>query len=305
MKRLTFIFCFAFAGAVYAETWNCGPETNGVYSDSVQCTLDDEGNFTVSGTGNMGDYYYAKIDGLNTSSAPWFGKTIYHVTIDDGITGVGANAFAFNPQLKSVSGMKDVTVFGSMAFNQDYGLQSFEVPENLHYIGDNALQSDYNLGGQVFELSDTLEFVGINALKFDGLFVISDSLDTSAWDERPFHGYTPTFVCKGDISGCQNAIAKFIQKSEGGIGTCERTDCLSPESYTLKEADKSKCNGVNYYWTGERCNRRNGEGFVECAEGYYANNLDLCEKIKLRYTLPEADAATSDDFENTIEWIFE
>ena len=49
-----------------------------------------------------------------------------------------------------------------------------------------------------------------------------------------------------------------------------------------------------------------GAGCVDnCFDGYYATNYDLCEKIKLRYTLPEADAATSDDNENMIEWIFE
>ncbi len=47
---------------------------------------------------------------------------------------------------------------------------------------------------------------------------------------------------------------------------------------------------------------KNGE-IVGCMDGY-----DLSDGIcapKLRYTLPEADAATSNDNENMIEWIFE
>ena len=63
-------------------------------------------------------------------------------------------------------------------------------------------------------------------------------------------------------------------------------------------------------WTcGDDCNNRPTNGdYIECAEGYYAeyrNDNEVCEKIKLRYTLQEADEATSDDFENLIEWIFE
>ena len=56
-----------------------------------------------------------------------------------------------------------------------------------------------------------------------------------------------------------------------------------------------------------------GEKFVQagvgcvssCYDGYYATNQGYCKEIKLRYTLPEADAATSNDNENMIEWIFE
>ncbi|MBR1399764.1 MAG: hypothetical protein IJ564_06305 [Alphaproteobacteria bacterium] len=49
-----------------------------------------------------------------------------------------------------------------------------------------------------------------------------------------------------------------------------------------------------------------GVGCVDsCWEGYYPTNQGYCKIIKLRYTLPEADAATSNDNENMIEWIFE
>ncbi|MBR3663021.1 MAG: hypothetical protein IKN67_07075, partial [Alphaproteobacteria bacterium] len=49
-----------------------------------------------------------------------------------------------------------------------------------------------------------------------------------------------------------------------------------------------------------------GAGCVDnCWDGYYPTNQGYCKIIKLRYTLPEADAATSNDNENMIEWIFE
>ncbi|MBR1398851.1 MAG: leucine-rich repeat domain-containing protein [Alphaproteobacteria bacterium] len=49
-----------------------------------------------------------------------------------------------------------------------------------------------------------------------------------------------------------------------------------------------------------------GVGCVsDCFDGYYPTNQGYCKVIKLRYTLPEADEATSNDNENMIEWIFE
>ncbi|MBR3662207.1 MAG: leucine-rich repeat protein [Alphaproteobacteria bacterium] len=51
---------------------------------------------------------------------------------------------------------------------------------------------------------------------------------------------------------------------------------------------------------------QSGVGCVSsCYDNFYADNFGICREIKTRYTLPEADAATSNDNENMIEWIFE
>jgi hypothetical protein len=46
-----------------------------------------------------------------------------------------------------------------------------------------------------------------------------------------------------------------------------------------------------------------GGDFVEMKIEGYTSYYGFC--TRKRYTLPEADAATSDDNENMIEWIFE
>ena len=63
----------------------CGAEDGGT---NITWTLDDEGTFTISGTGAMADYDAA-------SSVPWNGSvaTIKTVVIEDGVSKIGANAF--------------------------------------------------------------------------------------------------------------------------------------------------------------------------------------------------------------------
>ena len=72
------VICFTCES--FAETWNCGPATYGVYSDSVQCTYDEASKtLTVSGEGKMGDY--DNVEEGNLATTPWINKDITTVLI--------------------------------------------------------------------------------------------------------------------------------------------------------------------------------------------------------------------------------
>ncbi len=239
MKHLLFIFCFICAGAVFAETWNCGPATDGVYSDSVKCTYDEATKaLTISGEGPMGDYNLVYINGEDVSDTPWLRKDIVHAVVEKGVTTIGDRVFKALYNLEDVTGLENIESVGKFAFGYDRKLTSVDLP-NVQNVGISAFYRTLNL-----------QYAGIP----DGV-----------------------------IFGYQQGQPDVFEGSK--IPNCRKT------------GDCGNC-GEKFVQAGVGC-------VNDCYVGYYPTNQGYCKIIKLRYTLPEADAATSDDNENMIEWIFE
>ncbi|MBR3661879.1 MAG: hypothetical protein IKN67_01210, partial [Alphaproteobacteria bacterium] len=103
------------------------------------------------------------------------------------------------------------------------------------------------------------------------------------------------------LSGCSSSNREmcgtcdnYIKRGIGCVGNCG-------DGYLGKEGkcieNSSGC-GFNYLGKEGKCiENSSGCGFN------YKEIYGFCERI--RYSLPEADAATSNDNENMIEWIFE
>ena len=113
MKRKITILTIAFlssvlmcANAFAAATGRCG--------DSITWTLDDSGNLTLSGSGEMWNYsYYVP---------PFNDYGIKTVTIGDGITSIGESAFAHCSGLTELTLPNSVTSIGEKAFSDCSGL---------------------------------------------------------------------------------------------------------------------------------------------------------------------------------------
>ena len=232
MKKILLMFgvviCFAYESS--AETWNCGPATDGVYSDSVKCTYDETSKtLTISGEGPMGNY---KLKSPTASTAPWYGKDIVHAVIEGNVTSIGDRVFKRAYNLQDIKGTENITYVGLAAFYYTDSLTSIDLP-NVQSLGNSA-----------FQATPSLEYAGLSKDVVFGENVFLSS----------------------KLSNCQN----------GECGSC----------------------GDKFVQAGVGC-------VDSCWEGYYPTNQGYCKIIKLRYTLPEADKATSDDNENMIEWIFE
>ncbi len=244
MKRfgflgLIFSLIFVLINKVKAETWNCGPKTGGVYSDSVKCTYDEESKtLTISGEGPMGDYGNR---GDNVSTAPWSDKDIVHAVIEGNVTSIGNRTFMLaRNNLQDIKGTENITRVGDTAFHGAASLISIDLP-NVQEIG-----------GIAFYGTRSLEYIGIP----DGVIY---GPDTGAGIGRNLDTFAGSKLSNCRKTGeCGSCGDKFVQAGVGCVSSC-------PEGYT------------SYY------------GFC----------------TRTRYTLPEADEATSDDNENTIEWIFE
>ena len=240
MKKIVLMLgiVICFVNGSLAETWNCGPATDGIYSDSVKCTYDETTKtLTISGEGKMGNY--ANIKSGDGSSAPWYGKDIVHAVIEGNVTSIGDRVFKRAYNLQDITGTEYITHVGNTAFALS-SLKSIDLP-NVQKIGSRA-----------FKETELLEYIGMPE---NVIF----SEDEWGAGQTPFqNSKIPNCHKTGECGSCGE---KFVQAGVGCVGNC--------------------------------------------FDGYYPTNQGYCKIIKLRYTLPEADAATSNDNENMIEWIFE
>ncbi|MBR3662054.1 MAG: leucine-rich repeat domain-containing protein [Alphaproteobacteria bacterium] len=298
MKRLIFFMCFALqlCGTVSVSLADDSAPTSGTCNSSGTClwNLSEDGTLTISAKPGAED---VKTDNYRCDDAsvsicrengtlierPWEAnlEQIKKVVIGDNISYIGDDAFQLASNLKSVTGMKDLQSIGNYGVFAYTGLTEFTMPENISTVGSRA-----------FAFTPSLKNL-----------IIPDQIETISADFFFIFSSGANITCLGNIASCNAKLAKFFKETDCPEGfTCNCTsNCIKTSQ--VKPASETQCIGVNYYWNGVSCdNKKDG---INCADGYYATNYDLCKKIKLRYTLPEADAATSDDNENTIEWIFE
>ena len=117
-----------------AGAWAQGPWKCGAIGDSTNVTATlENGTLTISGTGAMLNY-------IATNSAPWYSSrnSITGVTIEEGVTSIGNNAFPSNTVLTSVTIPSGVTSIGNTAFYGCTGLTSVTIPSSVASIGTSA-----------------------------------------------------------------------------------------------------------------------------------------------------------------------
>ena len=223
--------CLLFVSEVFAETWNCGPATDGVYSDSVKCTYDEATKtFTIAGEGPMGNFPWIPDQSTET---PWRDKDIVHAVIEGNVTTIGDRVFKRLYNLQDIKGTENITSIGEASFS--YTALTSANFSNAEYVERAAF----------YDVKD-LEYINLsNDVRFGPV-----------QDAYAIFGNTKIPDCETGI--CANCGDKFVQAGVGCVSSC---------------------------YTG------------------YTSYYGFCTRT--RYTLPEADAATSNDNENTIEWIFE
>lgn len=125
--------------AAATETSDPTQETRAPGSCGEDITWDfHKGTLTVTGTGKMDDF---------PDGAPWqeLKDGIVRVTISDGITYIGANAFRDCDALQLVSFGKDLYEIGPEAFYSCDNLTSVELPESFKVFGESCFASCRNL----------------------------------------------------------------------------------------------------------------------------------------------------------------
>ena len=131
MKRKITILTIAFLSSVLmcanvfaAATGRCG--------DSITWTLDDSGNLTLSGSGEMWNYGYV--------TSPFKDYGIKTVTIEYGITSIGESAFLGCRGMTELTLPNSVRSIGKYAFDSCTGLTNLALPSSVTSIGSAAFQ---------------------------------------------------------------------------------------------------------------------------------------------------------------------
>lgn len=139
--------------------------TSGTCGDNLTWTLDADGILTISGTGDMYEYY-----AMLGIDAPWheYRESITAVVIKDGATRIGNSAFFGCTSLTSVDIPDSVTSIGEEAFGVCSSLTSITIPDGVTYISylvfrDCSSLTSVNIPDGVTEISESA-FNGCNSL---------------------------------------------------------------------------------------------------------------------------------------------
>lgn len=162
---LTLISVTVFAdGTTEKKTGSCGKNLTWEYDPSIK-------TLTISGTGNMANYYSSSIAG---SRAPWVNSKIKDeietVVISDGVTSIGENAFFECTSLKNVTIPSSVRTINEGAFYYCEALTGIKIPESVTSIGDSAFSYCKGLTGVTIPGS----VVSIGDSAFDSCYSLTD-----------------------------------------------------------------------------------------------------------------------------------
>ncbi len=179
-------------------------------------------------------------------------------------------------------------------------IQNIVVGDNIVKLGDNAFQNAINLK-TVTGMQD------VRTLGESGVFAYAYNLTHVDMPNVTYMGFSAFYGAKNLSSVNMPNVASIGQGAF--YGASKLTYVNMPDDVTLASGvfsssgvpDCGKKDG-----TCINCGNKYIMPFVGCVAdcGYgFTSYYGYC--LRTRYTLPEADEATSDDNENMIEWIFE
>lgn len=126
----------------------------GSCGQGVSYRISEDGTLTISGKGKMADYSYNNND---SSDCPWqpVRYAIRKVVIENGVTHIGSDAFAYNINVTSIAIPGSVTSIGAGAFNGCEGLESAFIPGTVKEIGKGAFYCHENASLKTIYFSGT------------------------------------------------------------------------------------------------------------------------------------------------------
>ena len=225
---------------ITAATVRCG--------DSITWTLDDSGNLTLSGSGEMWNYDTSPFkdyeirkatieDGItsigNGAFAGCSGLTVQ--TLPSSVTSIGDGAFAYCSGLTELTLPNSITSIGGCAFYDCTGLTELTLPDSLERIEESAFEGCSGLT----ELTLPNSVTSIERLAFaycSGLEKITVDGGNKRYDSRDNCNSIIDTETNTLIAGCKNSV---IPNSVTSIGDCAFWGCIGLTELTLSHSVKS------------------------------------------------------------------
>ena len=231
MKRKITILTIAFlssmlmyANAFAAATGRCG--------DSITWTLDDSGNLTLSGSGEMWNNGY--------DDSPFKDYEIRKATVEYGITSIGESAFLGCRGMTELTLPNSVRSIGGNAFFDCSGMTELTLPNSVRSIGDHAFSgcsgmTELTLPNSVTSIGDSAFYV------CRGLEKITVESGNSCYDSRDNCNSIIDKKTNTLIVGCKNSI---IPNSVTSIGSGAFAYCSGLTELTLPNSVTSIGDGA-------------------------------------------------------------
>lgn len=235
LSSLTFLVCF-FGWLLPSNAWAATTDeepsvvATGSCGESVTYTVYSDMSMVISGSGEMKDYVDADLH-IDDN----YYQKIKSVTIEDGVTSIGAFAFYSCSNLTSVTVGNSVTHIGNAAFYECYSLTSVNIPNSVTEIGNGAfyLCSDLSaveIPGSVTTLSYAL-FFGCTSLTSvtipEGVTQIGDA--AFEW-------------CTSLTSMSIPASVESI--GEGVFGSCTNLSSITVDAANTIYDSRDNCNAI-------------------------------------------------------------
>ena len=249
MKRKITILTISFlssmlmyANAFAAATGRCG--------DSITWTLDDSGNLTLSGSGEMWNNGY--------DDSPFKDYEIRKATVEYGITSIGESAFLGCRGMTELTLPNSVTSIGGNAFEGCSGLTELILPNSVTSIGNAAFFGCSGLTELILPNSVT----SIGNFAFHGCRGLTELIlpnGITRIEESAFRGCSGlteltlpssvTSVGESAFSGCSGLTELTLPNSVTSIGNYAFSDCSGLEKITVDRGNKrydswGNCNSI-------------------------------------------------------------
>ena len=254
MKRKITILTIAFlssmlmyANAFAAATGRCG--------DSITWTLDDSGNLTLSGSGEMWNNGYGdspfkdyeirkatvKYGITSIGESAFLGcRGMTELTLPNSVTSIGGNAFEGCSGLTELILPNSVTSIGNAAFFGCSGLTELILPNSVTSIGDCAFYGCTGLTELI--LPNSVSSIGDIAFTYcSGLEKITVESGNSCYDSRDNCNSIIDTEFNTLIVGCKNSV---IPNSVTSIGYYAFYGCSGLTELTLPDSVASIGDGA-------------------------------------------------------------
>ena len=239
---------------------------------AISWTINSDGLLTISGTGDMKDYYPNE-----TTSPPWYmyRKQIKEVIIQSGITHIGANSFYGCEALTSITIPESVVSIGEYAFFGCSSLTSITLPEGVTIIEKCTF-------GTCMSLTSVVIPTSVTAIRY-GAFGSCKALTSITIPE------SVTLIGSETFKGCSSLTSITIPSGVTSIGDAVFENCTSLTSVTIPEGVTSVGSRAFYYCTAltsvtipTSVTSIGDSAFYECPieNVYYYGSLSDYKKIR-------------------------
>ena len=214
------VICAPKAQAYVVDSGNCGAQ-----GDNVKWSLDSDGVLTISGKGEMVDYY-------GSLEPPWdnYSGKIKKGIIKNGVTYIGQYALSYNGTLTSVTIPKSVTSIGNYAFTNSNSLTSVTIPSNVTSIGGGAFWDCSSL--KSVTIPDSVTSIGFSAFEYcTSLTAVKIPNSVTSIENKTF-------------CGCKSLASVTIPKSVTRIGDYAFEFCNNLTSVTIPNSVTSLGEGA-------------------------------------------------------------